>query len=117
MIGLLNGMIKGFLYPFNAIIKGLNKIPGIKLKLLSFAIPKIPALEVGTNFVDKEGLAYLHQGEAVVPKKYNPAIGGSNSGYATIQISMGDINMDGNKVGRAVTPYITKVVKLGGGNI
>ena len=25
--------------------------------------------------VAQEGLAYLHQGEAVVPKKYNPAIG------------------------------------------
>jgi len=116
MIGLLNGMIKGFLYPFNAIIKGLNKIPGIKLKLLSFAIPKIPALEVGTDFVAQDGLAYLHKGESVQPASV--AGGGYSTGqYATIQISMGDINMDSNKVGRAVTPYITKVVKLGGGNI
>ena len=26
---------------------------------------------VGTNYVPNDGLAYLHQGEAVIPKKYN----------------------------------------------
>ena len=113
----LNTLIKGFLSPFNLIIKGLNKIPGVKISLLSFAIPNIPKLEVGTNMVQQEGLAYLHQGEAVVPKKYNPAMGGNIGQYATIQISMGDINMDGNKVGRAVTPYVTKTIKLSGGNV
>ena len=27
--------------------------------------------DVGTNYVPSDGLAYLHQGEAVIPKKYN----------------------------------------------
>lgn len=31
----------------------------------------VPAMAVGTNYVPNDGLAYLHQGEAVVPKKYN----------------------------------------------
>lgn len=31
----------------------------------------IPSMAVGTNYVPNDGLAYLHQGEAVVPKKYN----------------------------------------------
>ena len=26
---------------------------------------------VGTNYVPNDGLAYLHEGEAVIPKKYN----------------------------------------------
>ena len=26
---------------------------------------------MGTNYVPSDGLAYLHQGEAVIPKKYN----------------------------------------------
>ena len=39
-------------------------------------LPKIPSLDVGTNFVAKDGLAFLHKGEAVVPRKYNPAAGG-----------------------------------------
>jgi tape measure domain-containing protein len=75
----LNTLIKGFLSPFNLIIKGLNKIPGVNIPALKLAIPNIPALNVGTNYVAQEGLAYLHQGEAVVPKKYNPAIGGGNA--------------------------------------
>ena len=29
------------------------------------------SLAVGTNYVPNDGLAYLHQGEAVIPKKYN----------------------------------------------
>lgn len=32
---------------------------------------KLIAFEVGTNYVPSTGLAYLHQGEAVIPKKYN----------------------------------------------
>jgi hypothetical protein len=31
----------------------------------------VPRMAVGTNYVQSDGLAYLHQGEAVVPKKYN----------------------------------------------
>ena len=32
---------------------------------------KIQAYATGTNYVPNNGLAYLHQGEAVIPKKYN----------------------------------------------
>lgn len=42
-------------------------------------IPRIPALATGTNYIASEGLAYLHEGEAVVPKKYNPAAGGADN--------------------------------------
>ena len=31
----------------------------------------VPSMSVGTNYVPNDGLVYLHQGEAVVPKKYN----------------------------------------------
>ena len=31
----------------------------------------IGSFAVGTNYVPNDGLAYLHQGEAVIPKKYN----------------------------------------------
>lgn len=34
----------------------------------------IPKFSTGTNYT-QEGLAYLHEGEAVVPKAYNPAAG------------------------------------------
>jgi len=38
----------------------------------------VPALATGTNYTS-EGLHYLHEGEAVVPRAYNPAAGGSSS--------------------------------------
>lgn len=34
-----------------------------------------PKLAVGTNYVPKDMLAFIHEGEAVVPKAYNPAAG------------------------------------------
>ena len=63
--------------------------------------------------VQREGLAYLHEGEAVVPKKYNPAIGGIGSNQVII-VQMPDIVMDGRKVANATTPYITRTLILGG---
>ncbi|WP_133297974.1 phage tail protein [Paenibacillus paeoniae] len=81
----LNLIIDGI----NALIGGLNKIsfdipdwvPGsLGGKTFGVNIPKIPKLAVGTNYVADEGLAYLHEGEAVVPKKYNPAAGGAAPG-------------------------------------
>lgn len=36
-------------------------------------LSKIPKLDVGTNYVQRSGLAIIHEGEAVVPKAYNPA--------------------------------------------
>lgn len=71
----LNLIIDGI----NALIGGLNKIkfdvpdwvPLIGGKKFGFNIPKIPKLAVGTNYVAQDGLAYLHKGEAVIPKKFN----------------------------------------------
>lgn len=55
-----------------AIIAGtaLVALATVASKLLSKG-PEVPGYEVGTNYVPRDGLAYLHKGEAVVPKKYN----------------------------------------------
>ena len=42
----------------------------------------VPKYEQGTNYVPNDGLAYLHQGEAVVPKKYNTPYQPDNSGMS-----------------------------------
>ena len=42
----------------------------------------VPKYEQGTNYVPNDGLAYLHQGEAVVPKKYNTPYQQDNSGMS-----------------------------------
>ena len=43
----------------------------------------IPAFAVGTNYVPRDMLAQIHEGEAIIPKAYNPAanpgMGGGNS--------------------------------------
>lgn len=31
----------------------------------------VPSMDVGTNYVPNDGLAYIHKGEAVIPAKYN----------------------------------------------
>ena len=44
------------------------------------SVPRFaPKLETGTNNIEYEGLYHLHEGEAVVPKKYNPAMGGGTN--------------------------------------
>ena len=43
------------------------------------AAKKLRGFAVGTNYVPNDGPAYLHQGEAVIPKAYNPAAGGSGN--------------------------------------
>lgn len=43
-----------------------NGSPGATASLVS-------SYDVGTNYVDKDQLAYIHEGEEIVPKKYNPS--------------------------------------------
>lgn len=42
------------------------------------------AFATGTNYVPNDGLAYLHQGEAVIPKKYNQPYQPNNTDQAYI---------------------------------
>ena len=86
----IKGAINGIIDAINGMLNALSDIsislptvpdwvPGMGGKgggSISFPdIPNIPRLDVGTNFVAQDGLALLHEGEAVVPKEYNPALG------------------------------------------
>ena len=76
---LINFIISAVEYMINTLLIGsinglLSKIPfiGGALQIGPVNIPRFyPQYEQGTNYVPNDGLAYLHQGEAVVPKKYN----------------------------------------------
>lgn len=83
-------------FVIGVINKFIDKINSIKIKVPSISIPfvgtfggftiglpqvpNIPSLDVGTNYVQGDGLAMIHEGEAVVPKRYNPAAGGASEG-------------------------------------
>lgn len=47
--------------------------------LASYRAEFLPKLAVGTNYIPKDGPYYLHQGEAVQPVAYNPALGGQQA--------------------------------------
>lgn len=93
---LVNFVVSAVEYMANLIIGAINKIsiqvpdwvPGIGGQKWGFNLEKIdiprfvPKYEQGTNYVPNDGLAYLHQGEAVVPKKYNTPYQPDNSGMS-----------------------------------
>ena len=59
---------------------------GDKYKIGTSILPKFLPLATGTNEIESEGLYHLHEGEAVVPKRYNPTTGGYNDGQDNKQI-------------------------------
>lgn len=76
IISVMNFGIKGFesminfaIKGINALIKLINKIPGVNIKTLgAISLPRIPYLQEG-GLIKTEGLAYLHAGERVIPRK------------------------------------------------
>ena len=70
IIDLINGAIHG----------AFSSVP-----ILKDHIPQIPRFAAGINYVPYDMLAVIHQGEAVVPKKYNPSAGGGGGASITIQ--------------------------------
>lgn len=126
------GIANAIIIPINALIEGLNLIlwpirellallaqaGGKNISAKNIKIPKIPTLATGTNDIEYEGLYHLHEGEAVVPKKYNPATGGydnsvDNKQIIDLLISLNasmieyanrpiDINMNSRKVAEAI---------------
>lgn len=91
---MINGWIGYFEKGINSIIDKLNwfankindllgadllKELGINFKVKTIGHVSLPKLETGTNRIPQDGPYYLHANEAVVPKKYNPALGGGSN--------------------------------------
>lgn len=83
--GGIKSVINSIIDGINTLIKGLNKLHfdapdwlpfGLGGKSFGISIPLIPKLAAGTNYIPQDMFAYLHEGEAVVPKRYNPAASG-----------------------------------------
>ena len=86
LIGKFESFINGIIRGINGLSSGLRKIGnkifdiiGVDVTFNPISEVKLPRLETGTNNVPYEGIYHLHPGEAVVPKKYNPALGNGGS--------------------------------------
>lgn len=71
IIAFIEGVINAFLIPINAAIKLINKIPGVSIPQIKVSIPRIPKFEVGTDYVPNDMIAQIHEGEKIIPKKFN----------------------------------------------
>ena len=134
-LGVVDGIGNVFKTIVNALISGINRVIRIPFDVINgilnfirnieflgiapfkglwkqnpLPVPQIPTLNVGTNYIAREGLAYLHQGEAVVPKKYNPAIGGYGKNFQPNITIIAD--MDVNKFGKA---FVRDIKTFSGG--
>ena len=93
MKGIINNILGGVQTFINGIVKGINglssglrtignkifDIIGVDVKFNPISEVSIPKLETGTNEIETEGIYHLHPGEAVIPKQYNPALGGGTN--------------------------------------
>lgn len=85
----INGLIAGLnliLYPLRELLSLLAQAGGKNISAKNIRIPKIPLLETGTPNIETEGLYHLHEGEMVVPKRYNPNTDGYDNGMDNKQI-------------------------------
>lgn len=76
IIGFMNTWIRGLntmLLPLRTTISLIAKAFGKNVSIGSVKIPSIPYLDSGTGYVPEDQLAYIHKGEAVIPKKFNSA--------------------------------------------
>lgn len=76
LIGVVNTVTSGInlvISPIRALIVAAGQVMGKNFTMSNIKIPKIPKLATGTNYVPEDQLAYIHKGEAVVPKKFNSA--------------------------------------------
>lgn len=76
LIGIINGLVDSInilLSPARGLITAIGKALGKDVSMSKIKLPHIPYLNVGTNYVPEDQLAYIHKGEAVVPKKFNSA--------------------------------------------
>lgn len=77
-----------------------------KTKKKKTANVAIQAYSVGTNYVPSDGLAYLHQGEAVIPKKYNTPYQPDNSNVEdAINKLARQVDVIGSKVDKGIPIY------------
>lgn len=87
ILGFVESFVNYFIRAINRIINAYNGSLGKFFEWLGMSVTikpiseiSLPRLATGTNAIPEDGPYYLHKNEAVVPKKYNPAVGGGYTG-------------------------------------
>lgn len=114
--------INGFIKAINVAIGVINAIPRVEIKKL--ALLNIPKLATGTNYVPNDQLAYIHKGEAVVPRKFNSEefFGRGNDEtnslikelIEVIEEKDNNLYLDGKIIGKTAKDYISKQNRIMG---
>lgn len=75
--------------------------PGLYVNggLTGGVMPKFPSFDVGTNYVPNDMIAQIHEGEAIVPKEFNPA-------------AFGGVKTDDAQLASLVVSLTTEVQRL-----
>lgn len=86
-----------------------------------------PPAATGTNYVSRSGMAIVHEGEAIIPKRYNPAAfdaaGGSRTSVVVENHSGGEVRQersrggDGSELIRIVIGAVAQDIASGGGQV
>lgn len=127
LIGIVNTFINGInliISPIRSLIVGAGNILGKNWTMDNIKIPTIPKLDAGTNYVPEDQFAYIHKGEAVVPKKFNSVeyFGRGNEETNELLRELIDVvdrkdtntYLDSNLIGETARKYLVKQKRLMG---
>lgn len=89
--GLFGGMGKTGSGDWGLLGKGLSSLGSFfnspasqPTGLASLPSSVLPSFDVGTNYVPRDMVARIHEGESITPKKYNPAAGGAGGALSVV---------------------------------
>lgn len=73
---------------------------------------KLPSYDVGTDYVPKDMVAMIHQGEMIVPKAFNPNAGGSAGGTGKVVVNVVESPGNGGQVQQSQGPGGVDVITV-----
>jgi len=77
------GLLGQFMGLVGGVVGGGMSVGGGYTPPIDGALPG-GGMATGTNYVPRDMVALVHRGEAIVPRQYNPAAGGSGGGNSTV---------------------------------
>jgi hypothetical protein len=105
-------VVAGVFTPDNIKQAIIDAATGVDKDSVAAYLASLPKLASGTNYVPKDMAAMLHEGEAVVPKEFNPALNGGGAGSAALIEQIQSLREDSRAQARAVVQLQTRFTKV-----